>query len=132
MPATVNKDIIYDTVVDALGLTLDESSEMFKTDILGYINAALGILQQAGCGNDIYADETTSWADFFGTSGSKGMAINYVITRTKYLFDPPMSSTLKAMQDYCLELLARINYNEGGENTEEVKNEDGSPYITSD
>ena len=127
---TVNKDIIYEMVVDALGLTLDGSEEMFKSDILSDINSCLGILQQAGCGKDIYADETTTWEEFFGASGSKGMAMNYVVTRTKYLFDPPVSSTLKAMQDHCLELLARINYNEGGEDSEDDSGTDGSPYVT--
>ena len=112
--AMVNKDNIYESTVDSLGLTLDGTDGAFKTEILGHINSCLGILFQAGCGNDIYADETTLWDAFLGNSKSKGMAKQYVFQRTKMLFDPPMSSTLKAIQDSNNELIWRININDGG------------------
>lgn len=114
VPTTVNQNNIYESTVDALGLTLDGSDDAFKTEILGHINSCLGILFQAGCGNDIYADETTLWDAFLVNSESKGMAKQYVFQRTKMLFDPPTPSTLKAIQDSNNELIWRINLNDGG------------------
>lgn len=119
-PATVNKDNIYQSTVDALGLTLDGADDAFKTEVLGHINSCLGILYQAGCGNDIYADENTLWDDFLGNSKSKGMAKQYVFQRTKMLFDPPTPSTLKAIQDSNNELIWRISINDGGSSLEVV------------
>lgn len=111
--AEFDKSIIYESVVDAIGLTLDDSSSMFKTEVLGHINASLGILHQAGCGLDMYVDETTTWIDFFGASGSQGMAKQFVFTKVKMLVDPPIASTLKAMQALCDELLWRVEVAEG-------------------
>lgn len=120
-PTAINQDSIYESVVDALGQNVDSSADAFKTEVLMHVNAALGILVQAGCGRDTYvSDSTTLWDDFFGTSGSKGMAKNFVFTRTKMLFDPPSSAqSLKAMQANLDELIWRIEINEGGEDTEE-------------
>ena len=118
---TFDKDSIYESTVDALGLTLDGSADAFKTEVLGHINSSLGILTQVGCGRDIYvSDNTTTWSDFFGVSGSKGMAKQFVFQRTKLLFDPPTASTQKAMIDSNNELLWRINLNEGGEDLSSV------------
>lgn len=97
-------DSVLETVRDAVGLEKDDDS--FDTELIIYINGAIGELNQAGVGNEIMVlDDTTKWKELVvNDSGSVsmklvGIAIMYVYLNVKIHFDPPQVNTQNVMKD---------------------------------
>lgn len=95
-------DSVLETVRDAVGLEKDDDS--FDTELIIFINGAIGDLNQAGVGNEIMVlDDTTKWKDLVvNDSGSVsmklvGLAIMYVFLNVKVHFDPPQVNTQNVM-----------------------------------
>lgn len=89
------EDRILPSIKKLLGV--DDSYEIFDTDILLYINAAIGTLNQIGVGPEdgfMVMDKTATWVTFLGDDPRLNSAKAYVYLRVKLLFDPPTTSYL--------------------------------------
>lgn len=83
---------------------LDESDDVFNTELIIYINSAFGILRQLGIGPEEgfkIKDSTTTWNDFaLGDDNLLESVKDYIYLKVKLKFDPPSSSALvEAMKE---------------------------------
>ncbi len=107
----INNSILEDVRV-AVGLSKD--SPDFDTDLLIYINGAIGNLNQNGVGNSlIVKDATTTWGDLqdpLQTEGNKyfNMVPLFITLSTKLLFDPPPPSSVEYHASYVEQTLWRL------------------------
>jgi hypothetical protein len=95
-------DSILLSVKKTLGLSEDYTA--FDTDVVMYINSALGELHQLGVGPDaglVIMDDIPTWDDLvaplsFGddTAALTSIVQPYVYLRVRLLFDPPQTSFL--------------------------------------
>lgn len=105
-------DSILVSTRSALGV--GEDTTAFDTELLLYINSALAILSQNGCGKTLFVtNETETWDDFKDPTQEVGnqffhLVPTYVFTRSKILFDPPPPSNVAFFDAYINELLWRI------------------------
>lgn len=106
-------DSVLETVRDAVGLEKDDTS--FDTELIIYINGAIGELNQAGVGNEITVlDDATKWEELVvNDSGSVsmklvGLAIMYVFLNVKIHFDPPQVNTQNVMKDAMNQAIWRL------------------------
>ncbi|MFT8427046.1 hypothetical protein [Liquorilactobacillus hordei] len=103
-------DKIITDVSNALGIADGDTS--FQTELIIDINTALATLYQAGVGKQLVistGDET--WDDFKDATQTNDMfemCKQYVVIRTKILFDPPTATTLNVIQGTLTELLYRL------------------------
>lgn len=93
---------------------LERTVSDFDTDLLMYINSAIGTLNQNGVGNDlIVTDDTSTWMDLQNpeqVSGNKSfkMVPLFVMLSTKILFDPPPPSNVQYHQNGIDQALWRL------------------------
>jgi hypothetical protein len=108
---STNPDSILDTVKKTLGF--DAEYTAFDLDIVVFINAAFGSLQQFGVGSDtgfIIQDNTTLWSQYIADLGYLGMVKQYIFQSVKMAFDPPATSfAIDAVTQQLLQLGWRIN-----------------------
>lgn len=83
---------------------LDESDDVFDTELIIYINSAFGILRQLGVGPKEgfrIKDSSATWADFnLGDDNLLESVKEYICFKVKLKFDPPSSSALvEAMKE---------------------------------
>ena len=86
---------ILKTVRKMIGPSQDY--EYFDTDLIIFINTAIGILNTLGVGdpNDPFkiTGESETWSDYLGEEyGDLEMIKTYIVLRVRLLFDPPASS----------------------------------------
>lgn len=107
----VEDETILRNVASAVGVANGDTS--FDSELLIDINAALATLNQLGCGKNIVITDAEKWDDFKDESQEKGnksfeLAKQFVFTRVKMLFDPPVATSLKIMKGIADELSQRI------------------------
>lgn len=94
-------------------LGIDESYDVFDTDITMHINSVFSTLQQLGVGPSSgfsIEDETATWEDFIGTSTVINNVKSYMCLRVRLLFDPPATSfALDAITSQVKEFEWRLN-----------------------
>jgi hypothetical protein len=109
------EEIIFKSIKSMLGLNLEDTS--FDTDILIFMNSALGDILDIGIGLNgfrvtITGDET--WAAFLGPARSVRLEFDriksYVYMYTKMRFDPPQPTTMSHWGDWMVETLTRLEY----------------------
>lgn len=111
MAETENTNSILQTVKD--GLLIVGTFTAFDNQIVGYINAALAILSQAGYApaKDFEVtgyDET--WDDLI-TEPDFNLVKTFICMKVSDLFDPPSSSFAASnRKEFIEELLVRIRY----------------------
>ncbi len=109
MPA--NPDSILDSVKHALGL--DPDYTVFDIDVLLFINASFGTLQQLGVGSDtgfIITDNTTLWSQYISNLSYLNMVKMFIYMTVRKAFDPPATSFgIQAIDAQIQELVWRIN-----------------------
>lgn len=90
---------------------IDSEITEFDSDILSLINGAFFTLNQIGVGPSISfsVDESTSFGSF-DTQVPYDVLLNYLVLKTKIVFDPPSSSAvIDAYKDRIAELEFRMN-----------------------
>jgi len=104
-------DSILTSVKKNLGI--DESYEVFDSDIIMYINSALGTLNQLGIGPDdgfAIEDDTAVWDDFLDGDLRLNSVKLYITLSVRSVFDPPDASYAVAAIEKQIEQLAwRLN-----------------------
>lgn len=94
-------------------LGLDESYTAFDPDILLYINAVFGTLNQLGIGPDDgyeIEDKEATWDAFLAGDKRLNPVKVYMYFRVRLMFDPPTTSYLiEAMEKQRQELEWRLN-----------------------
>lgn len=92
-------------------LNVEPSDTAFDIDIIMHINTAIGIILEAGVGNNVrVTDLSTSWSEFVDINNVIfDKVVSYIYLKVKMLFDPPASGTISAAFEKTLdELLWRI------------------------
>lgn len=87
---------ILDTVKQMLGL--DPSYTAFDTDVIVSINSALMTLHQMGVGPTVcfsITGNTETWDQIIGSDTDLEGIKQYIFLKTKYLFDPPSTSSVQ-------------------------------------
>lgn len=113
---------ILKSVRSALGLPIDDDS--FDSELVMYINSALGVLNQNGVGKTvIVTDDTQNWEDFKDVEQTKGNKLfllvqMYVFVKTKLLFDPPPPSNVQYVSTASEENLWRLREEYAADNKE--------------
>ena len=107
----VTENSILRNVASAVGIANGDKS--FDSELLIDINATLATLNQLGCGKNIVITDTEGWDDFKDESQENGnknfeLAKQFVFTRVKMLFDPPVATSLNIMKGISDELAQRI------------------------
>lgn len=106
-----NPESILDSVKKVVGFEPEYTA--FDLDILMFINATFGTLQQLGVGSDtgfFISDNTTLWSQYVSDLGYLAMVKTYVCMAVRLAFDPPLTSFGIGAIERQLELLAwRIN-----------------------
>lgn len=102
---------ILTSVKKSLGLA--EDMVEFDMDVIMAINTALNVLTQLGVGpeNGFQIEDSSSiWSDFTGRQNKKlNMVKTYVYTKTRLIFDPPMSTSVQeCMKETIRELEFRL------------------------
>jgi hypothetical protein len=92
-------------------LGIDPDDESFDVDILMHVSTEVSTLTQLGVGpSDLLVDETTTWAQFIGTTSRYVSAKSYIYLKARIVFDPPASSwVLDAWKAHASELEWRLN-----------------------
>lgn len=90
-------------------LGIDESYEVFDTDLIIHINTVLGILYQIGLGDKAFVITSSDeeWSSFLEDDQIE-MVKTYVYLKVRKLFDPPQSSVMQSMDRMIEELEWRI------------------------
>lgn len=104
------EESILKTIKKLLGPTGE--CGFFDDDIIRHTNTVLGILYQAGVGDEPFTitGNTETWGDFLGNNPCLEMVKSYIALRVRKLFDPPTGSSVsKAMDEELNELIWRIN-----------------------
>ena len=99
---------ILEDVKGVIGVIPDET--IFDREILLFINGSIYSLEQLGVDDLIgfVVVEDTVWLAI-GNTGLYAMVQTYITTKTRILFDPSASATIKQSQDsYISELESRI------------------------
>lgn len=103
-------DSILEDIKHMLGITPEEKA--FDRDIINFVNAAFGTLNQLGLGLVVgyqITDETNEWAEFY-TDPRLNAVRTYVYLSTKQAFDPPTTGfATDAMDRQLRELEFRLN-----------------------
>lgn len=105
-------DSILKTIRKAVGLIEDDTS--FDTDLLVYINSAVGELNQVGFGKSVFVtDESTTWEELIDPVQVMGndafsMVPSFVLLSVKLPFDPPPPSAVEFHKSQIDKLLWRI------------------------
>lgn len=82
---------ILTTVKKCLGIAEDYTA--FDTDVIMHINAAFSTLHQLGNPEFSISDKSSLWTDYISNNDAVlNAAKQYVILKTRILFDPPSSS----------------------------------------
>lgn len=106
------EESILNDIREMLGIK-DPSYDVFDTDIMVNINAAIGILNQLGIGVEGFFLTTSgqTWTDLLGEKQYGFQLVKqYVYLRTKVVFDPPTSGfVLDAYNDQIKNLEWRLN-----------------------
>jgi len=106
-----NPESILDSVKKVLGLSPDYT--VFDLDVLMYINATFGALQQLGVGSDtgfFISDNSTEWSQYVADIKYLGLVKSYISMAVRLAFDPPATSfTIDAMRKMIDETGWRIN-----------------------
>jgi hypothetical protein len=93
-----------------LGITEDVTD--FDTELIVFINAAMGTLKFLGVGSALIfsiSDATATWGQFLGESKLYELAKTYIYMKVKLAFDPPpMSYVLAAFQQIVAEAEFRL------------------------
>lgn len=79
-------------------LGIEDGGEHFDTDLITTINSAFSTLNQVGVeSNKIFSidGELEEWSDFSDDKQTIGWLKDYLYLKTKLVFDPPSSSTVK-------------------------------------
>jgi hypothetical protein len=93
---------------------LERTVSDFDTDLLMYINSAIGTLNQNGVGNDLLVtDDSVTWIDLQNPDQIAGnkyfkMVPLFVMLSTKILFDPPPPSNVLYHQNAIDQALWRL------------------------
>lgn len=104
-------DSILTSTKKALGI--DESYDVFDTDILMHINSVFSTLQQLGVGpKDGFAihNAEAKWDDFLDGDLRLNNVKSYMYVRVRLLFDPPGTSYLiNSLDKQAEEMAWRLN-----------------------
>lgn len=79
-------------------LGVEEETTAFDLDIITAANAALMTLNQLGvgpAGGVFIVDESTTWADVLGCRTDLGALQEYILIKTRLLFDTSLSSAVQ-------------------------------------
>jgi hypothetical protein len=92
-------------------LGISPSDGSFDLDVMTHINSSIDILRQVGLTASSYVeDDTTTWADVFGSSTQMQLIKTCVYLQVRLLFDPPTTSyLLSAAQAQVQEHIWRLN-----------------------
>lgn len=91
---------------------IDESYEVFDTDLIIHINSVFMILAQLGYGPEGFSikDEKAVWSDFIKEENKIESVKTYMFMKVKLIFDPPSSSAvIEAYKQFINEFEWRIN-----------------------
>lgn len=90
---------------------IDADVTEFDSDILSLVNGAFFTLNQLGVGpSSPFTVSADTLFSEFETSVPLDVVLNYLVLKTKIVFDPPASSTvLEAFKDRISELEFRMN-----------------------
>lgn len=106
----MDESILLD-IKKMLGIGTDY--DVFDTDVIANINAAIGVLNQLGIGVDdfLLTDSTQTWNDLLGEKRYGFQIIKqYIYLKVKNVFDPPTSGVvLEANNALIKELEYRLN-----------------------
>lgn len=94
-----------------IGCGLNSEDTDFDEELLMYANSAFFTLHQLGVGDKpfVCTGEEQTWEEVPNTKDSEAIK-DYVVNKTKVVFDPPASSyVLEALNRYLSELEWRIN-----------------------
>lgn len=104
-------DSILSTIKKMLGLDIDY--DVFDTDVIVSINAALMTLNQLGVGPSegfLISGPEDTWFDFVGDRKDLEAIKSYVYIKARLLFDPPTNSFLvSSLEKQAEEFAWRIN-----------------------
>lgn len=126
--ANDTKVSILKSIRQAIGLDPEDNS--FDNDLIMHINTFLGILTQAGAGNETVTvtGETETWDDFLlpelNTPSIFQSVQTYIFINVKMVFDPPTPTSQQYMKQASDEILWRISVaeNEAQRRKEETTN----------
>mgnify|MGYP003469382735 FL=1 len=97
---------------------IDAEFTQFDPELISAINAAFMTLHQLGLGpaNGFMIDgEDQTWGDFTNDITQLAGLVNYVLLRTRLVFDPPTNSfVVTSMENQIKELEFRFNVNAEG------------------
>lgn len=91
---------------------IDESYEVFDTDLIIHINSVFMILAQLGYGPEGFSikDKKAVWSDFIKEENKIESVKTYMFMKVKLIFDPPSSSAvIEAYKQFINEFEWRIN-----------------------
>lgn len=98
-------------------LSIDSSVTEFDLDICTHVNSAFFTLSQIGVGpqNPFYITNVSTWSSF-ETVVPKSIILDYLVLKTRLVFDSPTSGALvEAIKDRISELEFRMNiYTDNG------------------
>lgn len=89
-------------------LGIEESYEIFDSDIILYINSAFSTLTQLGVGPKegfSIKDKTTTWSEYLNNDPRLDLIKNYVFLKVKLIFDPPTSSSVQSAYERMIQEL---------------------------
>lgn len=92
-------------------LNIEETTTEFDSDIRSLINGCFFSLYQVGVGpsRPFYISDNTTWSEF-ETEIPKDVVLDYIVLKTKLIFDPPsVSAVIDAYKDRISELEFRMN-----------------------
>lgn len=93
-------------------LNIEQDTTEFDSDILSLVNGAFFSLYQVGVGGSTpfqVSDSSTTWGDI-SSIVPLDVILDYVVLKTKLIFDPPQSSqVVTAYQDRLSELEFRMS-----------------------
>lgn len=97
------EDSILNTIKKSLEGLVDETNDVFDTELIIFINSAFGILHQIGVGPENgfrIRDSNSKWTDFIADNNNLLESVKeYIYLKVKLKFDPPTSSAaIEAMK----------------------------------
>jgi hypothetical protein len=107
---TANPSSILDSVKKAIGFDPDYTA--FDLDLVMFVNATFGSLQQLGvgpAGGFLISDNTATWSQFVPDQSILGMVQQYLYLKTRMVFDTPERFGIAAFEKMIDELGWRLN-----------------------
>lgn len=100
---------VLESVKDAAGVSPDDTA--FDTELIRYTNSVLIAAKQLGAFAKSYSITTnTNWTDLYNDDDLLSILEDYVCSKVKLKFDPPLASTaIESLKQTIAELEWRLN-----------------------